>query len=124
WLPQVVDQLNTLVSLRENWDSYGGSPLDPRLLVSAVRLLDRTMRYETPAPFIVPLSVGGLQLEWHQQGIDVEVELTAPHRFSVFFRDRVRGEEWEDAVGEDGGRLWHFLDELTKRRQGVTDRAG
>ena len=124
WLSAVADQLNALVSLGQNWDSYGAPPLDSRLLVSAVFLLDRTMGLETPAPAVVPLSVGGVQLEWHQQGIDIEVEVTALHRFLVFFRDRVRGEEWEGIVGEDGGLLRQFLGELTERAQASVERAG
>lgn len=124
WLDPVMQQLRMLIALQQDWDSYGAPPLDPHVLRSAVRLLMRSMREETPAPFLVPLSTGGLQLEWHQGGFDIEVEVLASHRYAAFVRDRRSGHEWEGSVGEDGGPLWRFLGELTERSQDAAEGTG
>lgn len=124
WVPPVVRQLDMFLDLPHNWDSYGAPPPDPRLGFSALRLLVRVMHDNTPAPAIVPLSTGGLQLEWHQQGIDLEIEINEQHRFSMFFRDRRGGEEWQGSIGEDGGPLRQILGELMGRRQVNPLRAG
>lgn len=58
--------LDTIAALPQNWDSYGARPVDPRAIALA-RIM--TIR---PAS-IVPTSGGGIQLEWHEDGLHAEV---------------------------------------------------
>ncbi len=124
WLRQVVDQLNIISAAESNWDSYGALPINTALLLSAFNVLVNSMHDETPAPSLIPLSAGGLQIEWHQHGIDIEVEVTDPRQFLVFFRDRNRGKDWEGTVSNDDGQLRGFLSELTGRLRDTPQRAG
>ncbi len=58
----------TLLALEEDWDSYGAVPI-------AVAAL------ETLAGFsVVPCSSGGIQLEVHRDGYDIEIEIDAVGR--------------------------------------------
>jgi len=56
------------------WDSYGGLPVTREVLGEMVGWLLNWTGHEAPAPTVVPTSGGGVQLEWHMAGIDLEVE--------------------------------------------------
>lgn len=59
------DRLNELASLVQDWDSYGAGPIDR----SALRTAD--------ALTFVPTPHGGIQIELHAGGIDLEIEITS-----------------------------------------------
>ena len=50
------------------------------------------MRPRTPVPQVVPSPVGGVQLEWHEKDIDLELHITAPYECEVWFQDHRTGE--------------------------------
>ena len=56
------------------------------------------MRKDLPSPSIVPTSRGGVQIEWHVKGIDLEIEVVTPHRFQASFEDAVTEEGWEKEI--------------------------
>jgi hypothetical protein len=49
----------------------------------------------------VPTVDGGVQLEWHEAGIDLEVEVQSAFRFSVYFVDSKTGEVREEELMAD-----------------------
>jgi len=51
----------------QDWDTYGADPLDDRAIEAAKRFLSH-------GPAIVPLNDGGIQLEWHIDDLDLELE--------------------------------------------------
>lgn len=79
WAAKVVDRLNELLDLKANWDSYGARPIQLGHVRLACEVLAHAMRYDIPLPSIVPTNRGGIQLEWHMRGVDLEVE-TLPHQ--------------------------------------------
>lgn len=77
WLARKLRRLEELGRLEAGWDGAGSRPPDPPALVAAVALVRlfsawATLRPVCP-PQIVPVAGGGLQLEWHEQGLDLEV---------------------------------------------------
>lgn len=58
--------MSRFLALAQGWDSHDGEPIDPRA-IEAVRVV-----IESTA--IVPTSRGGLQIEMHGLGWDVEIE--------------------------------------------------
>jgi hypothetical protein len=42
------------------------------------------MTTKTPIPFIAPVSGGGLQVEWHADGLDVELYIRQPSRAELY----------------------------------------
>jgi hypothetical protein len=78
WFDSTVQALKNMLSLAANWDSYGAPPIDPITLSSALEFLCDAIQDDTPAPSVVPTSHGGIQIEWHTQGIDIEVEFLSP----------------------------------------------
>lgn len=73
WLVPVLSQLFEFVALPENWDSYGGRPLTRENLEVALQVLEQVMEVDTEPPWVVPLPSGGVQFEWHREGLDAEI---------------------------------------------------
>ena len=75
WLSPAIARLNALLRLPQNWNSYGSLPITPATVRRAVQFIARAFPLQAPAPAIVPTPGGGIQLEWHQDGLDLEIEL-------------------------------------------------
>jgi hypothetical protein len=87
--------MRKLSLLRDNWDTYGAPRIDPAMINGALTLLQQVMRSDTPAPSVVPTSRGGVQLEWHTNGIDMELEFLTPTHSHLMFEDQRSGTAWE-----------------------------
>jgi hypothetical protein len=94
WVAEIDDRLAELVALPENWNSYGARRVDPAVARSTRELLLQTVRADTPRPALVPTSHGGIQIEWHTEGVDLEIEIPKADRYLVLWeRARDQGEE-------------------------------
>jgi hypothetical protein len=107
WIRSVVDRIDYLLStLVEGWDGEGGLPIDFDTAMECLSFLLQKALHETPAPQIIPTALGGLQLEWHMGGTDLEISFE-PNARPVFFYVPPEGNEIEgdaesreDLVGE------------------------
>lgn len=45
--------------------------------MGALNALAEVMWRDTPAPSVIPMYDGGLQVEWHAPGVDIELTVTA-----------------------------------------------
>ena len=95
WSRDLLAKISELGDLEEDWDSYGARPVDPQCAIATVTLLLSVFDSSTPKPSIVPTSRGGIQLEWHRAGANLEIEIESPSRFHVFFEDEQAGKESE-----------------------------
>ena len=66
---QAYERLTSFADLKEGWDSYSGKPISPEAIDWAKILLVRL----GPGWIPIPCSDGGVQLEFHEQGIDIEI---------------------------------------------------
>lgn len=62
-----------LLKLERGWDSYDGLPPDPETVALAARIGPQIGTFFDDFPQYVPCSDGGVQIELHTQGWDVEV---------------------------------------------------
>lgn len=93
WVKEFADRLNELLELPADWDSYGALPVRVEAAKGAFELLvEHLSDPSTPAPQVVPTCHGGVQVEWHQAGIDLELEIMSASRVGVFFEDVKTGE--------------------------------
>jgi hypothetical protein len=61
-------------------------------------------RAPTPAfPWIVPTFRGGLQCEWHADGIDLEIDIDPNGSVDVLFMDSIEQKEWDGSLTERQG---------------------
>jgi len=95
---QTVQTLIELLELPGGWNSYKASPIRKENVNFAVELLARLMRVETPAPNVVPKVRGGVQLEWHTRGVNLEIAIDSPEHVTFFAED---SQVHEEAVEED-----------------------
>jgi hypothetical protein len=87
WEVEVVQALVRLASMRPGWDSYNAPSLRRDAGHFALEILQGVMRPRTPVPQVVPSAAGGVQLEWHEKGVDLELHITAPYQWELWFRD-------------------------------------
>ena len=84
----IITKLVLLLGLKEGWDSYDASQIQPRAIEKAIELLLSSPRgHETPSPQVVPTSEGGLQLEWHEAGADLEIMVSPIGHLTGFWTD-------------------------------------
>lgn len=95
WLRPALEVLVELRTLPRNWNSYGALPIADRAIQVAIALLHDVMPERAPHAQIVPTAPGGVQLEWHTGGIDMEIEVEPNGEASVICEDLRTGEEWE-----------------------------
>lgn len=115
WFRPTVQALAELLKLPDGWNSYGASRINPRHVTATLQMLSLIMRKETPAPSVVPTNRGGVQVEWHRSGIDIEIETLSEDCFSAFCADAETGEQWEDEVRDNWSKLCDFARRLSLR---------
>jgi hypothetical protein len=76
-----------LLALPEGWNSYGASRTKKDAGMFALEILKKIMRPRTPIPQVVPTAAGGIQLEWHVKGIDLEIDILEPYKCELWYRD-------------------------------------
>lgn len=73
------DWMAQLTALKPGWNSYDGKPI----CQSAIDTLKNF--------HVVPTSCGGIQLEVHQDGFDIEIYIEGPGRISSVFVGKEKG---------------------------------
>ena len=95
---RTVEKLHALLDLPENWNSYGAPPIRPDVIEYAVRWVPTLLQRRTPEPAVVPTARGGLQLEWHRKGVDVEIYVDAPDNVRFVAEDFTAGKSVEERL--------------------------
>jgi hypothetical protein len=94
WFADVGDQLANLSRLTLGWDSYRALPLDRERAEAAMSFLVSFLERDSEPPSLIPLADGGLQLEWHSGGVDVEVAFPRDEEPEVYAHVLDTGVEW------------------------------
>lgn len=116
WMRPAVQALATLATLRGDWSSHGSRPIDKLSIWNALQLLGSIMDPRTVPPSVVPTSQGGVQLEWHIGGIDLEIEIESSGRCEFVFSQGREEIEGVRHIGQDDelrnlvGRLPRMID--------------
>ena len=73
WYGAALDQISGLTALAVGWNGYDAREVKADMAIDAAKFLTRVAFPGIAAPSIVPLSDGGMQIEWHRGGVDIEV---------------------------------------------------
>ncbi|MFA7335735.1 MAG: hypothetical protein WC028_03035 [Candidatus Obscuribacterales bacterium] len=116
-ISEFFSQLNTICEQSADWNSQHAKPVNYYSAVNAVRLFAEIMTELTPGPQLVPTNRGNLQFEWHQDGIDLELEITDGGEIICCFEDLKAGtdEEWSGSFSYGAARLRSYLEILISR---------
>lgn len=113
------EKVHRLAGLRDGWDAYVGLAPSSTAVSSAFRLLERLFlfcqRHETP--FRGPWGTGampdgGVQLEWRNGHIAIEIEVSSDGHFNYVLEDRE--EVVEESDGDAGVSLDHVIEVLVR----------
>ena len=100
-----VEGVVKLLRLPKGWNSYSAKPIGPPNAIRAIQLLAELLRPETPPPVVVPTVRGGIQLEWHTRGVNIEIYVESPKNVSFFAEEVRSGESREAPDGRPRARI-------------------
>jgi len=112
WFDPLMQGFVDLLTLPPDWNSYGAGAIDQETVVEAMNLINGLLGPTSPAPRVVPLSSGGLQLEWHRKGIDLEVVFDRDDQPFYSCRNRATGEDSEHELPEGSALLRSIIGKL------------
>jgi len=91
WENDIQKRIADLMKLPDNWDGYNSPRLREDVVNFAWTVMKQLMHPQAPSPQVVPSSGGGLQLEWHEKDIDLEVNFTETYRCELWVDDHRTG---------------------------------
>ena len=115
WLDSVAHQITNIIELSEGWDGFRAGPIRRDVIDFAIHVLSEIMSRNTPAPHITPMSHEGLMIEWHENDIDLEVEIERPAHLWVSYQDERENIDEEKPISSDLSMLTEPINKLTKR---------
>jgi hypothetical protein len=116
WLNDTLEEVEQLSSLDQDWDGYGAERVSASAAMGAVNFLLKIAYPKLAAPEVVPVSDGGLQVEWHRNGIDFEVMFEPEEEPRALVEDRTSKAEPESVAGDEAINALHRLvDRLSER---------
>lgn len=115
WLSPTIQTMQHLSRLPANWSSYGSCRVEDRAIIGAAEVLRDVLESNSLAPTVAPTLQGGVQLEWHRNGADVEIELSPRGVVcDVYVYDRQTDRTWqpEQVTSEAFDRLRTTINRL------------
>ncbi len=111
WLEFVAREMASLPWYESNLPD-GRTPPQPRAAVGLISLLATALESDTIAPSSVNTTwPGGVAVEWHISGIDLEIACQPDGTVEFSFEDQL-GEEYEGTATEDMAQLKQFVSRL------------
>jgi hypothetical protein len=114
----VAAKLNAFLALPPGWNSYDASPIREESVETAWALLSCVLGPQMPLPYVVPLPSGGVQLEWHTERLDLEIEIESPDRMAVYYQ--LGDEEHECEVTVDLTPIVEAMELLRRNGDGTS----
>lgn len=115
WLWRMFEHVKELLSLPRGWNSYAAAPVTLAAATALLETVRDAMSDRTPFPHISPLSSGGIQVEWHERDLDIEVAIDEGGHSSMWFEDARTGRAGELPLDRSDDRLRGLLVELADR---------
>ena len=95
-LREMTAKLSGFMGLPPDWDGYGAKPTSASAAIQAVSILAKLVKAGGRPPQLVPTNTGGVQLEWHVGGKDVEIEVLSDGRVECYVNVEGREDFWSN----------------------------
>jgi hypothetical protein len=115
WFWRLVAEANSLLQLPPGWNSHNASPVPPDAAATALDIVVRALLTGAPYPHITPLSSGGVQVEWHEPDVEIEVAVDRKGVVTVWCNDSQTGSEVEFTDKQGFPRLLKLLRRLGRQ---------
>jgi hypothetical protein len=112
WFMPVLQAFANLATLAVGWDGYGAANIGAATINRALRAIEQLLPQDAPAPSIVPIPDSGLQIEWHRNHRDLEIEFRPGGDVGFYYFDENNGEEHEGPVGPNFVTVKEYLDRM------------
>lgn len=111
WFGTALNRISRLTSLAVGWNGYESHEIRADMVMEAVEFLTRVAFPGIAAPAIVPLADGGVQVEWHSGGLDIEVAFSDEDP-GVYVEDRQSGKSEELSLVDAASVIGRFSPRL------------
>jgi hypothetical protein len=100
WLFPTLERCAPLLLLPFDWNRRGAPPIEPTAIRAAIDALWSFMADRSSIPQWTPTRTGGVQLDWHENGIDLEMEFPpdAADGHAVFDDNEHRTPDWDGPI--------------------------
>lgn len=119
WIIDLQERFDEITSLARGWDGYDGRSVTFTTAQFAAHLIERLFIAGVPSPYLVPGSDGTVQIEWHRNQYDIEIDVLGPYEVVAFRRDQRTGKEEELELQMDFTALAEWIDGLSAERQQI-----
>ena len=93
WLGPTLQRISALPFHKESW-SDGAKRTDQKAVDQLIGVLERILPDNAPPPSVVPTWLGGVQAEWHRNGVDLEISVNPGETVEFYFSDGNDECEW------------------------------
>ena len=105
WFYPTLQAIAALPWRTDNWSS-GATRTQAAAIAYMLETLLKVLDSQTPPPAVVPTWNGGVQVEWHRNGIDLEIEVAPEGGIEYFFKSPA--EECEGLISDDLSQLSEY----------------
>ena len=105
WVDLTMQRILALPWHSDGWIS-GARRTDPAAAKRLLNVLMRILDSQAPAPAIVPTWLGGVQAEWHRNGVDLEISVNPGGTVEYYFNNN--DEEREGIASDDWAQLKEY----------------
>ncbi len=108
WFTPTRDALAAL--LQDSDIEIPNSPPSETSVLGVLTILAKILDSSAPPPSVVPTHEGGVQVEWHRNGVDLEIEISPDGNAEYFFASPDE---------EHKGAAWDEIERLTKHARTI-----
>lgn len=112
WSSMIEDRLTELTSLPVGWDGYAGLPVTFLCAYFVANMLERLCQDNVPPPNLVPGSDGSLQVEWHRNMFDVELDVLDAQNVVATRVNHETGDEEVIEIQNDFSKIVPWISDL------------
>jgi hypothetical protein len=91
WYRAALDRISDLTALAVGWNGYDAREVKADMVIDAAAFLAKVAFPGIAPPSITPLADGGVQVEWHRGGLDIEIAFSDDEP-GAYIEDRQGGE--------------------------------
>jgi hypothetical protein len=91
WYRAALARISDLTALAVGWNGYDAREVKADMAIDAAAFLAKVAFPGIAPPSITPLADGGVQVEWHRGGLDIEIAFSDDEP-GLYIEDRQGGE--------------------------------